>query len=199
MENGASRWRLKDVSAGRPGRAHQLLRPLEAERREERARLLECLDEQRYRRLLDAVEAAAGAPPTRRSDLEVEELAAKEFRRLRKRSHAVSQSDAALHKTRIRTKRVRYAAELAQESRGKRATALIAAAKDLQDVLGEHQDAVVALRRLRDLARVADNHGAVVAGRLIERQELRRQRAPRELPRAWRRLLRRGRRAWRRH
>jgi CHAD domain-containing protein len=191
---------LEDVSAGRPERAHQLLRPLEAERREERARLLECLDEQRYRRLLDAVEAAAGAPPTRRSDLEVEELAAKEFRRLRKRSRdAVSQSDAALHKTRIRTKRVRYAAELAQESRGKRATALIAAAKDLQDVLGEHQDAVVALRRLHDLARVADNHGAVVAGRLIERQELRKQRARRELPKAWRRLLRRGRRAWRRH
>jgi CHAD domain-containing protein len=190
---------LEDMGAAHPGRAHRLLRPLEAERRDERARLLECLDEGRYRRVLDAVEAAAQAPPTHRSDLGVEELAAKEFRRLRKRSRDVaSQSDAALHKTRIRAKRVRYAAELAEESRGKRTTELIAAAKELQDVLGDHQDAVVALGRLHDLARVADNDGAVLAGRLIERQELRKRRARHELPKAWRRLLRRGRRAWRR-
>src|SRR5215468_10684853 len=39
----------------------------------------------RYYRLLDRVEAAVAAPSTRRADLTVEQLAKKDFRRLRKR------------------------------------------------------------------------------------------------------------------
>ena len=53
-------------------------------------------------------------------------------------------SDASLHGARIRAKRVRYAAEAVTPVFGKRAANFAKAAADLQEVLGEHQDSVVA-------------------------------------------------------
>ena len=80
---------------------------------------------------------------------------------------------------RIQGKRARYAAELAAPAEGKRVGRFVDAARELQDVLGEHQDAVVAVRQLRELARVADRTDtALVAGRLIEREEERKKAAP---------------------
>lgn len=79
-----------------------------------------------------------------------------------------------LHKIRIRAKRVRYAAEAvapALGNEGRKASDLASAAARLQDVLGEHQDAVVAEARIRDLvAGHPDGSFALAAGRLIERQ-----------------------------
>ena len=46
------------------------------------------------------------------------------------------------------------------------------AAKRLQDVLGEHQDAVVAQERLRALAAREPATAAMAAGRLIERERV---------------------------
>jgi CHAD domain-containing protein len=69
-------------------------------------------------------------------------------------------------------------------------------AKAFQDVLGEHQDAVVAEARLRELARSADPAAARATGRLVERLHLTRERARAGLPRAWRRLERAGAKAW---
>ena len=67
----------------------------------------------------------------------------------------------------------------------------------LQDVLGEHQDAIVAENAIRDLAARSRNAGAsLAAGRIIERQQDRRRRARRALPKAWKRLVRAGDRAW---
>lgn len=57
-----------------------------------------------------------------------------------------------LHETRIRAKRLRYAAEFATPVYGKRARALVATMKRAQDVLGLHQDAEVAIAELRGLA-----------------------------------------------
>jgi hypothetical protein len=53
--------------------------------------------------------------------------------------------------------------------------------KKLQDAAGEHQDAVVAERRLRG---IADARTALVVGRLIERQHERR----RDARKAWSKL-----------
>jgi hypothetical protein len=67
----------------------------------------------------------------------------------------------------------------------------------MQDAFGEHQDAVVAIRQLRELARRTDRtDAALVAGRLIERQQNRRTRSRDQLPKAWRPVKRRGKRAW---
>jgi CHAD domain-containing protein len=189
----------REIEPGRAARAEALLRHLVDEHRHARDALLEGMREQRYHELLDAVEAAAEAPQTRRSDLTLEALAAKEFRKLRKRGRGLAaMEDRRLHKTRIRVKRARYATELVERSLGKDAKRLISAAKKLQDVLGEYQDAVVARPRLVELARLApDADCAVLAGRLIEVKEQRKRRARRELPKAWRRVKRHGRHAYR--
>ena len=92
-------------------------------------------------------------------------------------------TDDELHAVRKKGKRVRYAAELAGRK------SLVKQAKELQDVLGEHQDAVVAADRLRELVTAAGFEQAVVAGRLIEREEERRIEARAAWPKAWRKLL----------
>ena len=82
---------------------------------------------------------------------------------------------------RIKVKRARYAAELSG------AGDYVKAAKALQDVLGEHQDAVVAAEQLRDLAtRMPDT--ALAAGRLVEREHARASRGRDEWRSAWKRL-----------
>ena len=91
-------------------------------------------------------------------------------------------ADEELHQVRKKGKRARYAAELAGRKE------LVKRAKKLQDVLGEHQDAVVAAARLRELATEAAPEQALVAGRLVEREEERRTAARSAWPKAWKRL-----------
>jgi CHAD domain-containing protein len=179
-------------------RAEKLLPPLQAERERAREQLRAALGEPRYYRLLDAIEAAAEGPRVRRSDVPVEKLAKKEFRRFRTRATRISaMGDHDLHKLRIHAKRARYAAELAEPARARTAARFIKSAKEVQDILGEHQDAVVAGERVRRLARTAGGQETgLAAGRLIERQELRKQRAREEAPEAVRRMKRRGKQAW---
>jgi CHAD domain-containing protein len=132
-------------------------------------------------------------------EVSVSDIAANEFRKLRRATRRLPDdpSDEELHAVRIRGKRARYAAELAEGAAGKRATRFIDSAKDFQDVIGEHQDAVVAEQRLRDLRRSARGAStAFVLGRLVERQRRRRERARDAWPGAWKKLRRRGRRAW---
>ena len=66
------------------------------------------------------------------------------------------------------------------------------AVKRLQDVVGEHQDAVVAIERLQQ---VADAVNAVAVGRLVEREHARKRRCRGALPAALRATLRQGRKA----
>jgi CHAD domain-containing protein len=95
-------------------------------------------------------------------------------------------SDEELHAVRIRAKRARYAAELAG---GKKLKPAIAALKRVQDVIGEHQDAVVAETKLRAVATAGS---AVAAGRLIERERARRAARRAEYAEALEAALRRG-------
>ena len=99
---------------------------------------------------------------------------------------------------RIRGKRARYAAELAEGAVGKPARRFVQDAKRFQDVIGEHQDAVVAEKRIRVPARRDGRPRAhFAAGRLVERERERRRRARAAYPKAWKRLERSGKRAWR--
>jgi hypothetical protein len=75
---------------------------------------------------------------------------------------------------------------------------VIERAKEFQDVSGEHQDAVVAELTLRRLAEGGEPAIAFAAGRLAELQHERRVRARAEIPRAWKRLDKACRKAWRR-
>lgn len=68
--------------------------------------------------------------------------------------------DDLLHRARKAGKRHRYAAEAALPLLGAKAEAIIAERKELQDVLGEHQDSVVSAAFLRDLgARLGSRSG----------------------------------------
>ena len=164
-----------DAPAGR-----KILRTLERDRRKARRALLAALDSDRYFALLDALERPMA---TIAEEPSLDEIHAAEHRRLRKAVRALGPDspDDDLHAARIKVKRARYAAELSG------AGAYVKAAKSLQDVLGEHQDAVVAGERLRALAG-RQPAGAVAAGRLVEREQARAARARAEWEAAWKRL-----------
>src|SRR4029077_9719881 len=78
--------------------------------------------------------------------------------------------DAALHQVRIRAKRGRYAAEAAIPVFGKAAERFADAVADLQGVLGDLNDAVVAEAWLREAAARAPAAQVLVVGELIARQ-----------------------------
>jgi CHAD domain-containing protein len=181
------------------GALEPLLASLADARERAQAQLLETLASDRYLALVDELEQAAGAlPVVAGAETSLTGLADAEFRRLRKAFRRLREDDgaAALHAVRIKAKRTRYAAELVAATAGKRAKRVVTRAKRVQDVIGSHQDAVVAEERLRQLARGRSGRSALVAGRLVERQRMRRTTALAALPGAWRRLERAGRRAW---
>jgi CHAD domain-containing protein len=66
------------------------------------------------------------------------------------RADSPQDRDLALHEARKKAKRLRYAAESAVPVFPGRAKSLTAAAKAVQEALGEHQDAVVARATLRE-------------------------------------------------
>jgi CHAD domain-containing protein len=97
------------------------------------------------------------------------------YRRLVKRGSKISPRSPALryHTLRIRSKQLRYALEFHAELYGEPARRMIRALVRLQDLLGDHQDADVALGWLRDLVarppRRLPPETLFVVGRLAER------------------------------
>lgn len=188
------RLRAEEGTGVRPMR-----KQLETERRRARARVVAALESERYLSLLDGLAGAVDAPPVRSIDVSLEAIAGKSFRKLCAVMSGLGSkpTDAELHRARIHAKRARYAAELAQPVAGKRARRFVDAAKRFQDVVGAHQDAAVAEEYIRSvLARSKSTSSAFAAGRLVERQRAGRRTARSDLPEAWKRLERRGRKAW---
>ena len=178
--------------------AEPLLMALAAERELARKALMRALSSDRYMRLLDRVEAAAARPAVNRPELDLSDLAAREARRLARRAArvGVDAPDAELHALRIKVKRARYAAELANPG-ARRWARMLDRLRDLQDVLGAHQDACTAELQLRELAaRGTDPPVHIAAGRLIERERVRRAETRRAYPDAWGRYRRAARRAF---
>ena len=175
--------------------AASLVERLERERETAQAVALDTLRNERYFRLLDALEEAVRGPHVRKGRVSLRKLARREFRRLETIAERLGpeSSDDDLHRARIAGKRARYTAELAEADVGKPARRFVERAKALQDVLGEHQDAIVAEARLRGLLADAPSSGAAfAAGRLVERERARRDETRAQLPRAWRELQRAG-------
>lgn len=178
--------------------AEALVDALDQERETAQAFAVEALSSPRYFSLLDMLEAAARGPRVRRGEVSLSALAGHEFRRLRKTAAKLGpdSSDDELHRARILGKRARYAAELAEPELGKAGRRFVARAKAFQDVLGAHQDAIVAEARLRGLLGATAGPGAAfAAGRLVERERARRRETRKALPAAWRKLERSA-RAW---
>jgi CHAD domain-containing protein len=177
----------------------KIVAQLETEREAAQKELLATLDTPRYAELLAAFEQLVSAPPVATSEVSLERVAAKEFRRLERQVKAlgVDPSNDDLHQARIQAKRLRYATELSAQLLGKDGRKVVDAAKTFQDVVGAHQDAVVAEARIRAAVRKARGVGsALAAGRLIELEHVRRLEARADLPQAWRRLRRRALAVW---
>ncbi|MDH6124746.1 CHAD domain-containing protein [Kitasatospora sp. GP82] len=145
------------------------------------------LDSPRYPALLGALRELADSPPE--ADLPgIGELARREQRRtasrLRKARRAApgEESDRALHEARKAAKWARYAGETAGAP-GERFTARM---KALQELLGAHQDSVVAREALRELAGGADGQRAFGYGVLYGGQLAVAERARERLPEVWR-------------
>ncbi|HUK95880.1 MAG TPA: CHAD domain-containing protein [Gaiellaceae bacterium] len=169
-----------------------LLRRLSAQRARARAKLPRILDDERYLAAVAALQEAAISPRSLGSTETLDALARHDVQKLLNRAAKVSgkETDSELHALRIRAKRGRYAAELLD---GKAAARFVEQAKELQDLLGEHQDAVVAEERLRGLPKEGDDRAAVLAaGQLVERERVTKRRVRRELPDMLDRLARRG-------
>jgi len=172
---------------------------LDEDRDAVRAAMLEAMSSPRYFQLLDRLEAAAVAPRARESDISLREIAGAEYRKLRTAVRALPPDppDDDLHAVRIHGKRARYAAELAEGAVGKPARRFVQDAKRFQDVVGEHQDAVIAEERIRELlGRTGSPQAHLAAGRLIERERVRRLEAREAFPAAWDTLEKSGKKAW---
>jgi len=135
-----------------------------------RQAVLEALDSERYVTLLDELERLVNDPPLtaaagQPAGDELPKAVTRTYRRVRRRMRRARQAapgadlDVALHEARKAAKRARYAAEVLRPVAGKKARRFGAQMKDLQSVLGEHQDAVITRQSLRDLA-----VGAALAG-----------------------------------
>jgi CHAD domain-containing protein len=145
------RGRVAELPADQRGAAADVVvSSLEGVRTDAQRRLLETLESQRYVDLLSALVSAANAPALRSRasapavDV-VPALVRKPWHKLEKHvsSLGASPTDEELHETRIRAKRVRYAAEAAAPVVGKPARTFARAAAALQEVLGDLNDAVV--------------------------------------------------------
>jgi CHAD domain-containing protein len=176
-----------------------------------RSALLDELRSDRYAQLLERLVVLARDPDLTEAGLEpagvvLPGLAAKSWRRLERRVDAIEDvdqaSDEELHRVRIAAKRARYGAEVAargvQPDQAEDAQRFATDLGELQDLLGRHQDAVVAVEETHAAARTHEGDLALIvaAGRVIERELQAARRERRRFPDLWRSLNRRRRRRW---
>ncbi|GHF35590.1 CHAD domain-containing protein [Streptomyces mashuensis] len=156
------------------------------------------LDGKRYLALLESLDALLADPPLRRAAGRpagevLGRAVLRDCARLAVRvEHALATPpgparDTALHDARKAAKRARYGAEAAVPALGKPAKRLAARLKEVQTVLGDHQDGVLARDALRRLAALAAAAGepTFTYGVLYGREEQRAAEAERALPEAW--------------
>jgi CHAD domain-containing protein len=177
----------------------RFLSHLGAERDKAYQMVLEEMKSARYVGFISKLRDAAERPPVENLDYTFRDAAARQYRKLRKtvRSLTPSPSDAELHRVRIKTKRARYAAELAQGSDSKAIGRFIKRAGRLQDLLGRHQDAVLAERYVEGFLKYQGRRqAAFTAGLLAARAKQRREEVRENFWAEWKRLKKRGKRVW---
>jgi CHAD domain-containing protein len=159
------------------------VRAIEDRRESARARLLRVLDSSRFERMVASLTSMLQQGPARGGPAALPVVAVapalirerhKKVRRAGDRLNEHSHP-ADLHRLRIRGKRLRYALEFLEPVYPSGSRRLIRRLTEVQDVLGAHQDAQVAMVSLRDLAEdptVELPSGSVfLLGRLADRYE----------------------------
>jgi len=181
------------VDGGRDGVVADLTEWAAQQRMTARPEVLAALDSERYRELAATLDRLAADPPyAERADRpagpELTRTLRREQRRVAARIEEIGQAaagepaDRALHEARKAAKRARYAGETA----GAGAEAFTAGMKELQELLGRHQDAVIARDTLRILSDGGFGYGVLYGRQLGEAAHVRE-----VLPELWRRVGRR--------
>ena len=135
-----------------------------------RGALIAALDSERYLALLGAIDALLADPPLTRlargkARRELPAMVGRAHHRVAEHVEAAEgmasgdERDAQWHEARKAAKRLRYAAEAAAPALGKPADRLVKRVKQVQELLGDHQDAVVARPVLREIGMVAHLEG----------------------------------------
>jgi len=181
---------------------------LRSDHRKAHDRLVEALNSERYFRLLDRLDALVADPPftplaAGRADKVVTRLVRRSYRRVQRLVKAgapesPAERDHWYHEIRKAAKRLRYAGEAVQPAFGAPAQVLAEKAENLQEVLGEHQDSVVARQALRELgARIhLEGENAFTIGRLHALEQTRADAAASEFGEAWRAVSDKHLRSW---
>jgi CHAD domain-containing protein len=187
--------------SGSIGPLEPLFQDLEQRHAQNSRDLRDALQSDRYRNLVAALKASNAAPAVREEAWEpcrtvLPPLIEAAWRRLRTggRDLGTDTPDADFHEVRKSAKRARYAAELIAPALGnradRRAKRFISLTTEVQDVLGEHQDAIVAATEIeRFLADHAHDEEADRAAReLLETQRVAAQSARSKFFDVWKKL-----------
>ncbi len=148
--------------------AESIIAALGRERLRQRDALVAAIDTKRYRELLSRFEAVVPTIRVSEENVSLARLAEKELDRLRHEYEDLGEhpADDDLHSVRIHAKHARYSADLAATAdEGEPFERLSEALSIVQDVIGAHQDAVVAEQRVRALA---TDESRLAAGRIVE-------------------------------
>jgi len=192
---------VAEFEARDQGAARELVGKFVADRAVAKRRLTRALSSPRYATMLQSAAQLARRPEHEVSEESTIESSAdlvaglrKPFKKLSKAVLALPSDppDDDIHALRIHGKRLRYAAELAQtaakKKQAKQIRELIKATKDLQTVLGDHQDAVIAADRMRSVLDSLDGHTGFIAGRIAELELRKRTQARTDWPTIWTRV-----------
>lgn len=168
-----------------------------------RAELERALGGARYGALRRDLAAAARAPVVLPRALEpagqvIPPLVRHSWKRLRAAVHDLpaDPSDEQLHAVRILAKRARYAAEAVEPAFGAPARRFAKAMRQLQDLIGEHQDAVIAQAWLREHAHGEPQAAAFAAGVLSAQLRLDADAVRGAIPQTWAEASARKLRRW---
>ena len=199
LRNDASRLKPEDNRGG-----EEITGRLSAERTAAHTDLLEALRSERFTALLDRLARFVASLPFVSADAErpaadvVPKLVRRPLRRLRREADRIgpTPADEELHRVRILAKRLRYATDVSAPLAGKPARRATRALAKLQDVLGDHNDACVALERLRELGRGATPATAWTSGVLGGMQVARAAECRAQFPSAYRAAVAKSRWSW---
>ncbi|MDQ0079167.1 CHAD domain-containing protein [Arthrobacter oryzae] len=177
-----------------------------------RRAVLEALDGDRYASLISRLEALMQAPPLTEKAAgdarkTTRKLVSRDTKRVRRRVRELEARpdggsgeaspapggparDAGLHEVRKAAKRLRYAAEAAEPVAGRKAARMAKRAHKLQQILGLHQDSVVARKLLADLGARAFRSGenGFTYGRLHAQEEALADRSEAKFRKAWKKF-----------
>lgn len=175
--------------------SHELLGRLNQAHDRGRSRLLAAMSTDRYDLLIEALLSATSEPcfapddpkvGGRQAKQVVAGLLRKRWRRLKAAADALDADSPAddLHDVRILAKRCRYASEAAANVFGRDARRFAKALADVQEVLGDHQDTVVAETWLQTAAKAVPAAG-VLAGLAIAAERADRLRCRNDFASMW--------------